>query len=352
MTTLNDYYEKYYEIRKNSWRATTRTDNKYIYDRFCKDAIGSREITEIRYSDMRAFYTRLIDTGTLQISSLENVHGVLHPVFQMAVMDDVISRNPTDGLIREIKRAYHWKRPKRHALTEPQQNAFIDYVSNSGTTHIKRLLPLFVTFLGTGGRISEITGLTWEDVHFDENYIEINHTLAYRKLDDGQFEFHIIEPKTSAGNRKIPMLTVVREMLELERDRQQLSDEYDSDFTVDGHKGFVFRNRNGRPHIPQVVNRSLKRIIAQYNAEEQQKASIEGREPLLLPDFSVHSLRHTFATRLCENETNLKVIQEIMGHSDITITMNIYNEAVYEKKEESMAKLEGIIRIGKTAGEE
>ena len=75
----------------------------------------------------------------------------------------------------------------------------------------------------------------------------------------------------------------------------------------------------------------------------QKKAKAEGREPILLPKFSAHQLRHTFCTRFCENETNLKVIQSIMGHSDITTTMDIYADATQEKKQEIMANLNGKI---------
>ena len=85
-------------------------------------------------------------------------------------------------------------------------------------------------------------------------------------------------------------------------------------------------------------------IISSY-AKEKEEAKAEGREPELLPHFSCHHLRHTFCTRFCENETNLKVIQEIMGHADITTTMDIYNEATKDKKMESFAGLEGKIKI-------
>lgn len=64
-----------------------------------------------------------------------------------------------------------------------------------------------------------------------------------------------------------------------------------------------------------------------------------------LPHFSCHHLRHTFCTRFCENETNLKVIQEIMGHADITTTMDVYNEATKDKKIEVFTGLEGKIKI-------
>ena len=79
--------------------------------------------------------------------------------------------------------------------------------------------------------------------------------------------------------------------------------------------------------------------------EEIEKAEKEDREPLIIPHFSAHHLRHTFCTRLCENESNLKVIQSIMGHSDITTTMDIYAEATQEKKQEIVANLQGKIII-------
>ena len=82
-----------------------------------------------------------------------------------------------------------------------------------------------------------------------------------------------------------------------------------------------------------------------FTKEEIEKAEKEDREPLIIPHFSAHHLRHTFCTRLCENESNLKVIQSIMGHSDITTTMDIYAEATQEKKQEIVANLQGKIII-------
>lgn len=71
-----------------------------------------------------------------------------------------------------------------------------------------------------------------------------------------------------------------------------------------------------------------------YNSEEELEAAREGREPLMLPDFSCHHLRHTFATRLCQTTSNVKVIQYVMGHKDISTTLEIYAEATDEKNKE------------------
>ena len=96
---------------------------------------------------------------------------------------------------------------------------------------------------------------------------------------------------------------------------------------VNGMTNFVFTNRFGMPHNPAAVNRAIKRIVDTHNSEEEVAAKKEKREPIMIPRFSCHIFRHTFASRFCENETNIKVIQEVMGHADVSTTMNIYAEA-------------------------
>lgn len=98
-------------------------------------------------------------------------------------------------------------------------------------------------------------------------------------------------------------------------------------------------------YLPNAINRTIRSICADYNKEEESKAKEENRDPVLLPKFSCHILRHTFCTRFCENETNLKVIQEIMGHADISTTMDVYAEATQEKKKESMTSLQSALLV-------
>ena len=109
--------------------------------------------------------------------------------------------------------------------------------------------------------------------------------------------------------------------------------------TIDGMSGFIFRNRYGTVHNPQGINKAIKRVSDAYNAEEIIKAKKEKREPILIPHFTCHHMRHTFCTRLCEQEPNVKVIQEIMGHKNIQTTLDIYADATEEAKKESMGRL-------------
>lgn len=130
-------------------------------------------------------------------------------------------------------------------------------------------------------------------------------------------------PDVVHEERVIPLLKEVEETLLEEKENQKRTGVNNVD-EVDSMTGFMFANRFGKLLLPSSVNCAIVRISDAYNAEE---AVREKREPILIPHFSAHHIRHTFATRLCEHESNQKVIQSIMGHADIATTMNIYAEA-------------------------
>ena len=142
--------------------------------------------------------------------------------------------------------------------------------------------------------------------------ISINHNLVYRVHENNKCYFTISTPKTNAGCRTIPMLPEVRKALEDERCRQQKTGKT-CQTVVDGYKGFIFFNRYGNAYQPAAINRQIDRVVLAYNEEETKAAEKEMRMPVLLPDFSCHQLRHTFCTRMCENETNIKVVQGYYG---------------------------------------
>jgi integrase len=338
--TLNEYYTAYISEKKEL-KQSTRTNYQFMYRRYIQDVIGNRPIASIKYSDIRKFYLTFIHDKGFKPNSMEVIHTLLHPVFSMAVRDGMIRTNPTDGVMAEIKKSHDWEKPKRHALTEPQQKAFIEYITNHAV--YGHWLPIFTVFLGTGCRVGELTGLRWDDCDFENNIITIDHNLIYRQQDSGRCEFHVTTPKTKAGIRIIPMLVPVKEALLQIKNEQGKKDFIPP--VVDGYTNFIFLNRYNNVFGAHEFNRAIFRILRDYNKAESALAERDERPPVLIPHFTVHSLRHTFCTRFCENETNLKVIQEIMGHADISTTMDIYNEATREKKMEVFANLEGKIRI-------
>ena len=338
--TVNDMFQKYIAT-KTELKASTLTNYKYMYKNYVQESFGLKKLADVKYSDVKSFYNSLIKEKNFKPNSMEIINTILHPVFTLAVRDGYIRTNPTDGVMREIKQSHNWEKPKRHSLTIEQQSAFVEFVANSEIYN--HWLPLFTAFLGTGCRVGELIGLRWQDCDFENDVISINHNLIYRQTESGKCEMSITTPKTSAGIRTIPMLPEVRKAFMTERKKQMAQG--GNCTVVDGYSGFIFLNRESYVHNPMTINRAIVRIYKAYNLEETELAKKEKREPVLIPHFSVHNLRHTFCTRFCENETNIKVIQEIMGHSDIGTTMNIYAEATESKKQESFKNLAGKIKI-------
>lgn len=333
---LNFVFDRYIST-KTDLRRTTYTNYTYMYDHFVRDTFGKKKIGEIKYSDVLYFYYHLINERNLQINTLETIHTVLHPTFQLAVRDDIIRNNPSDGVMAQIKKKPGRNHGVRHALTLEQQRAFMNYTaSNPVFCH---WTPLFTVLLGTGCRIGEVIGLRWQDVDFEKRLISINHSVTYypRRTDTTRCEFAVSLPKTEAGIRTVPMMDAVYEAFQEEYELQK--ENGFSSAEVDGMTGFVFSNRFGNLHNPQSVNRTIKRIRESYNAEEVLNAKKEKRQPILIPHFSCHHLRHTFCTRFCENETNIKVIQAVMGHANIETTMDIYAEVTDMKKTEAIENL-------------
>lgn len=157
----------------------------------------------------------------------------------------------------------------------------------------------------------------------DDEDIRVNHTLVYyNHRDEKGCYFSINTPKTKAGEREIPMTEGVKQAFLMEREFQSQA-EISSKSRVDGYDDFIFVNRYGDVQNQGNLNKALRRMMRDCNDEILEKYGADS-DPVLLPQFSCHILRHTFATRLCESGANLKFIQSILGHADVSTTMNIY----------------------------
>lgn len=338
--TLNDMFELWRSV-KVGLKENTMSNYVYLFNHFARESIGTLKIQSIRKSDLLRFYNSLIGQGKnkVAINTLENIHNVLHQVFQLAVDDDYLRKNPATKVLHDVKKAHGYERPKRHALTISEQVAFLDYIRK--TNKYKHWLPLFTVFLGTGLRAAELIGLRWQDIDMENDMIDINHNLVYFQNEAGKCGYHISTPKTSAGRRKIPMLPEVKQAFLDEKEYQREAELF-CNFEVDGFTDFVFLNRDGKTHNSHSIDRAIKRILRDYNDYEVEKAEKEGRKVLSLPDFSCHHLRHSFATRCNEKEMNMKIIQALMGHSSVVVTMDTYTHISEDKLKESFGDMKDI----------
>ena len=180
-----------------------------------------------------------------------------------------------------------------------------------------------------------VCGFYLMDVYGRDHHITRVTLVYYNHQDELGTYYSINTPKTDAGKREIPIVEGVREAFEMERKYQE-ENGIVSKSRIDGYEDFIFVNRNGEVQHQGTLNKALKRIMRDCNDQVLLENDLES-EPTLLPDFSCHVLRHTFATRICEAGVNLKVIQDILGHVDISTTMNIYVDAMNDLKKKEIA---------------
>ncbi|MBQ6800378.1 MAG: site-specific integrase [Bacteroidaceae bacterium] len=330
--TVNDLFELWKQI-KRGLKDNTYQNYQYMYGMFVAPTFGKKRIADVMKSDVKRFYNTLVDERGLSISTVDSIHTVLHQVLDMAVDDAYIRNNPADNVLKELKQT-HVKQDERRALTKAEQELFLNFLKRSDK--FRHWYPIFAVMVGTGMRVGEVIGLRWCDIDLEDGVIDVNHTLVYYKHAQNGCYFNIHTPKTRNGIRKIPMLKFVRDALMEER-RNQFEKGVRCQTVIDGYTDFVFLNRFGQPHNQGTLNKALRRIMRDCNDEILCK---EKPDPVLLPHFSCHILRHTFATRMCEAGVNIKVIQETLGHADVSTTLNIYADATKDLKRAEFAGFE------------
>ena len=329
--TLNDVYDLWVQLKKGL-KDNTFQNYKYMYEQFVRDDIGQHKITTLKRSDIRRFYNYLIDERCLKVATVDNIHTVLHQVLDIAVEDCYLRNNISDNALKELKQARNLFTERRKALTIQEQEIFLNFLKKSNM--YQHWYPIFALMVGTGLRVGEATGLRWNDIDFKNNTISVNHTLIYYNHAKGGCYFGINTPKTRAGERTIPMIESVREAILQEKEYQREAG-IKCTARVDGFTDFIFVNRFGNTQHQGTLNKALRRIIRDCNQEILDKAK-DKDNVILLPNFSCHTLRHTFTTRLCESGINIKVIQSVLGHSDVSTTLDIYADVTKDLKKAEM----------------
>ena len=330
--TVNDMFDLWRQLKRGI-KDSTFQNYIYMYETFVQPNFGKKRLTKVKKSDIRSFYNQLSDDKYLKISTIDNIHNVLHQVFQVAVDDDLIRHNPTDNMLRELKQVHGSDSEKKDALSISQEKIFLNYLLKS--PRYQHWYPIFYIMANTGMRVGEITGLRWCDVDMEEGTISINHTLVYyNHRDENGCYYSINTPKTKAGEREIPMTEGVKEAFLMEKQFQA-----DNGITckaeIDGYGDFIFINRFGQVQHQGTLNKALARIMRDCNGDILEAA--EGDDnPVLLPHFTCHILRHTFATRLAESGVNIKFCQSMLGHADITTTLNIYVSVTDDLKKQEI----------------
>lgn len=328
--TVNELFDLWKQI-KRGLKDNTFQNYQYMYNTFVRPEFGKKRISTLKKSDVKRFYNYLADERSLQASTIDSIHTVLHQVLDMAVDDSYIRNNPSNNVLKELKQSHVFKTEKRKALTRPQQDLLLDFLQRNHTYN--HWYPIFAVMLGTGLRVGEATGLRWCDIDLDKGMVDVNHTLVYychrHEVEKNGCYFNVNTPKTETSVRQVLMMDFVKEAFLKEKEYQEAMG-VECKATVDGYTDFIFVNRFGNVQHQGTLNKAIRRIIRDCNDEVLMKGE---DDPVLLPHFSCHTLRHTFTTRMCEAGVNVKVIQDTLGHADIATTLNIYADVSKELKQ-------------------
>lgn len=323
-----DYRIELVDMEKNNNKDNTFQNYCYMYNQFVAGELGKMPVSKLKRTAVKRFYNRMVDERGLKIATIDNIHTILHQILQLAVEDNYVRQNVSDNLLKELKQSHTFDDEHKRALTVPEQELFLKFLANEKSQY-HHWYPIFTVIIGTGMRVGEICGLRWNDIDLETGIIDVNHTLVYyNHRDENGCYFNIHTPKTKAGNRQIPMTEDVRNAF-IEERRCQEANGLECKVVVDGYTNFIFVNRFGNLQHQGTLNKAIRRIVRDCNDMQLSKGR---KNPILLPNFFCHSMRHTFTTRLVEAGVNIKVIQELCGHTRSDVTLDIYTTVTKELK--------------------
>jgi len=311
--TVCELVEKYI-MTKTGVKHNTRTGYKYVQNILAKEPFGQRKIASIKTSDAKIFLISMQEAGR-GYSTICTVRGVLRPAFQMATDDDMIVKNPFQF---ELHTVVVNDSVKRDALTREQERKFLQFIAED--EHYSRYYDAFFILFKTGLRISEFCGLTIRDIDFKKNVIKVNHQL--QRIGGKQYVCE--KTKTDNGVREVPMKPeVIAAFKRIINSRPKPKIEP----IIDGYSGFLFLDSKDRPKVALHWEKYFQLSVEKYNSIYR----------VQLPKITPHVCRHTFCTNMAKSGMNPKVLQYIMGHGDISVTLDTYTHI---KAEDAIAEME------------
>ncbi len=244
-------------------------------------------------------FIRMKEKG-FSFQSISNYKRSLRAAFFIAIEDDCVRKNPFSFALNKVLED---NRGEKTVLTPEQEVSLIDFVQNDKV--YRKYVDELIILLGTGLRISEFCGLT-TNLDFKNRLIRVDHQL----LRDPKSGYYIETPKTKSGYREIPMSEPVYQALK----RVVKNRGKKTTIMIDGYTNFLFLKRDGTPKVGMDYNNMIRNLLKKYNKQH--------KEPL--PNITPHSFRHTFCTRMANAGMNPKALQYIMGHANITMTLDYY----------------------------
>lgn len=308
---VDSWYEYWIGIKKQTVRPNTVRNYSERYERNIKGVIGRKLLSEVKPLHCQKIFSDMAEQG-YKTTTIYQTRITLYNMLEFAKENDVILNNPCK---KSVKSDIGKPSEKKEALTIENQRNFL--IAATGQSYENQ----FRFILQTGLRTGELIGLRWEDIDFGKKVVTISRTMEYRyKIG----EWRAGPPKSQSGYRTIPLTEEAIRILKNQKEKNSRIKVIDITW-----KDYVFLCRKGEPVKNSTYDAALFKIC--------DKAGIRR--------FSMHVLRHTFATRCIEAGMIPKTLQKILGHANIGITMNLYVHVTEEEKTKEMELVAEALKV-------
>ncbi len=295
---VDAWFEYWIGIKKQTVRPNTVRNYSERYERNIKGVIGNKLLTDVKPIHCQKIFSNMAEEG-YKTTTIYQTRIALYNMFEFAKENDVLIANPCK---RSLKSDMGKPSEKKEALTIDVQKKFLEAVVGYSYENQYRFV------LQTGLRTGELIGLKWSDIDFKNRTMKIERTMEYRY---SVGEWRVGPPKSKSGYRTIPLTDEAIRILENQKAKNKSLKLVPIEWS-----DTVFLCRKGTP----VKNSTYDTGLFKYC------------DRIGIPRFSMHVLRHTFATRCIEGGMKPKTLQKILGHSNIGITMNLYVHITEDEK--------------------
>ena len=300
--TVDAWFEYWIGIKKRTVRYNTVRNYAERYHANIQPVIGSKLLNEIKPLHCQKVMSDMADKG-YKTSTIYQTRIALFNMLEFAKENDVILSNPCK---KSVKSDIGKPSGKKEALTIDVQRKFLEHIKGNSYENQYRFV------LQTGLRTGELIGLKWSDIDFKKRILKVERSMEYRYKVG---EWRVGEPKSKSGYRTIPLTNEAIRILKEQKRKNSSIDIISMEWA-----DIVFLCGKGTPVKNSTYDSNLFKIC--------DKAGINR--------FSMHVLRHTFATRCIEAKMLPKTLQKIMGHSNIGITMNLYVHITEDEKQKEI----------------
>lgn len=312
---IKTFFEAWLKNEALSLKPKSYATKKYVVEKIITPNLIGIKVGQLNSNDVQGLIHKLVDEE-YSYSTIKKAYDAINKRYKTAITKGELVNNPCVGVVlpkkdeRKISEIRYFSQDELSKIIKEATR------TNQNGTLIYRIGYAFQLIASTGLRVGELLALQWNDIDFDNKRIKVNKNVVYATPSGANGVERIVQnsTKTNSGNRIIPMSNTASEAL------RKLQD-------INGYCDYIISTSAKKPMNPRQLARTFDAI--------QTKAKIE-------PKGTLHSLRHTFATRLIQLGTDVKVVSSLLGHSDINITYNVYIHVIDEQRVRAVENIDKI----------